>query len=156
VRPRRSRRSRFIVTASVPATKQIAALRGEKSDALEAAVADLSAEGCKQAGTRMLGRDGEWSRYCERRGYETQRIITTVILPGDSNDEFAALSDEERAVVLVLEVGNHDDEAFYRNLSRVYDISETGVRRGDQPACCGDDGWPSVGQIRSKRASAMG
>lgn len=61
--------------------------------------------------------------------YATWRLITT----------FGA------GLVVIVAIGRHDDESFYKRLSQDLDMTPVGQRRDQKPSCCSHDGWPTLG-----------
>ena len=146
-RRRAPRRPQFIVRTTESAHRAAARLRGDERDSFERAVADLAAVGCRQGGYRLLGDDGGWSRYCCRRGYGELRFVLTFVPSGGDGGDFDHLADDERDVVIIVALGHHDDSRFYSELSKQLGVAAVGQRREDKPACCGERGWPSVGEL---------
>ena len=93
----------------------------------------LRARGCRAGGYRLLDDDGEPSAYCGVHIYRDWRLIATF---------------EDRDVILVA-LGQHDGPGFYRELAAELGTGAVGQRRSAKPACCGAQGWPSVGVSRS-------
>jgi hypothetical protein len=75
--------------------------------------------------------DGGYSGFCCKRLVDDWRVITTF----------------EPGVAIVVAVGRHDSRAFYVELSKTLAIGAAGQGRKEKPACCGEDGWPSVGLV---------
>lgn len=124
---------RFRLVATEPAKRTIDALSGAARSRYERHANELRFRGCHAAGYRLLGHDGNYSEYCCLHLYGTWRLITTF--------------DSKRAIVVA--IGQHDDQRFYRSLSDGLDISPVGQRRAQKPDCCAKDGWPALGAIRS-------
>jgi hypothetical protein len=126
----------FAVRATPVATAAIEALRGRARKSYEAFEGELRKQGCKVAGYRLLGAEtGGYSEYCCKRLVDDWRAILTF----------------EPGVAIVVAVGRHDDRAFYADLAKMLDIGPIGQRREEKPACCGEDGWPSVGSTPAER-----
>lgn len=53
-------------------------------------------------------------------------------------------------MAIVVALGRHDDRTFYVDLAKTLEIGEVGQQRGEKPACCGENGWPSIGPAPSK------
>lgn len=124
---------RFRLVATEPAKRTIDNLSGAAEARYERHANELRSRGCRAAGYRLLGGDGNYSEYCCLHLYRTWRLITTF--------------DSKR--VIIVAVGQHDDQGFYRSLSANLDISPVGRRREQKPDCCGEDGWPTLGTFRS-------
>lgn len=123
----------FTVQATRAATTVIDGLRGKARKSYEAFEGELRMQGCKVAGYRLLGSDGEHSEYCCKRLVEDWRVIVTF----------------EPGVAVVVALGRHDDRAFYAGVAETLEISATGRRRQEKPDCCGVDGWPGIGPTPS-------
>ena len=140
--------SRFIVRTVEEVNSAIANLPGRERDTFQQVVAELAANGCQAGGYRLLGANGDWSRFCCRHGYATQRIVLTFLEVADSQSSYSRFADRKRSVVIVGAVGRHDDERFYSGRAEL-GIGAVGRRRDWKPDCCGSDGWPSVGEPRA-------
>jgi plasmid maintenance system killer protein len=114
-------------------------LRGRSATKFEALQAALKAEACKAGGYRLLARDGEWSEFCCIHLDREWRVILTFDAGGTQ----------------IVHVGRHDGPEFYASLSSQYDIDDAGQKRDQKPACCGDDGWPSVGLSRLEKRGSI-
>jgi hypothetical protein len=97
---------------------------------------ELKAQGCRAGGYRLLGGDGNWSPYCCKHLHGQWRVISTF----------------EPGSVWIIAVGQHDGPQFYKRLSEDLAISGAGRARDQKPACCGDEGWPTIGATRATRA----
>jgi hypothetical protein len=116
--------------ATPAAAAAIDRLRGRARKSYAAFEAELRKQGCRVAGYRLLGADhGGYSELCCRRLVDDWRAITTF----------------EPGVAIVVAVGRHDSRAFYVELSQTLAIGAVGQGRQEKPACCGEDGWPSIG-----------
>lgn len=125
----------FEIEASAAAARVIARLKGDAAKRWLGLRQELVAQGCRAAGYRLLARDGGASEYCCKHLDRTWRVVATF----------------EPSVVVVVAVGRHDGPAFYAALSKHYEIREIGQRRDNRPACCGEDGWPTLGTTRASR-----
>ena len=126
----------FAVRATPAAAAAIDGLRGAARKRYESFEGELRKQGCKVAGYRLLGaEEGEHSEFCCKRLIADWRVIATF----------------EPGVAIVVAIGRHDDHAFYADLATALEIGAVGQRREEKPACCGKDGWPSVGSIPGKR-----
>jgi hypothetical protein len=127
----------FAVQATPSAMAAIESLRGTARKSYEAFEAELRKQGCKVAGYRLLGPgEGGYSEYCCKRLVDDWRVIATF----------------EPGTAIIVAVGRHDDSAFYADLAKTYEIGPIGQRREEKPACCGEDGWPSVGSTPVERS----
>lgn len=126
-------RYRLRITPDAQAVR--ATLRGDSVDAFEKLRTALKAQACKAAGYRLLARDGTWSEYCCVHLDRDWRVILTFDDDGGQ----------------IVHIGRHDGPEFYASLATDYDIRDTGQRREQKPACCGDEGWPSVGLSRAEK-----
>jgi hypothetical protein len=126
----------FAVRATPAAVAAIERLRGTARRSYGAFEAELRKQGCRVAGYRLLGaEDGGYSEFCCKRLVDDWRAITTF----------------EPGVAIVAAVGRHDGRAFYAELSKTLAIGAAGQGRKEKPACCGEDGWPSVGSALGGR-----
>jgi hypothetical protein len=126
----------FAIRATPAAAAAIDALRGTARRQYEAFERELRRQGCKAAGYRLLAPDsGDHSEYCCKRLVDDWRVITTF----------------EPGIAIVVAVGRHHDRAFYVDLAKTLEIGAIGQRREEKPACCGEEGWPSVGPTPSER-----
>lgn len=130
----------FQLRATPSAAKAIEDLRGSARKAYEKLKPELQAQGCKAAGYRLLAADsppGEpiYSEFCCKPLLGKWRVITAF----------------EEDVVWIVAVGEHDGDAFYRDLGESLGISGVGQRREAKPACCGSDGWPALGANRGTK-----
>lgn len=126
----------FTVRATPAAMAAIDRLRGTARRSYGAFEAELRKEGCKVAGYRLLGaEDGAYSEFCCKRLVNDWRAITTF----------------ESGAAIVVAVGRHNSHAFYTELSKTLAISAAGQGRKEKPACCGENGWPSVGSAGGGR-----
>jgi hypothetical protein len=66
-------------------------------------------------------------------------------------DDWRVITTFEPGVAIVVAVGRHDSRAFYAELSKTLEIDAAGRGRKEKPACCGEDGWPSVGSAPGGR-----
>jgi hypothetical protein len=122
----------FAVRATPAAVAAIDRLRGTARRSYAAFEAELRKRGCRVAGYRLLGtEDGGYSEFCCKQLIDDWRAITTF----------------EPGVAIVVAVGRHDSRAFYAELSKTLAIGAAGQGRKEKPACCGEDGWPSVGSM---------
>jgi hypothetical protein len=96
---------------------------------------ELTTQGCKAAGYRLLAPTGEPSEFCCKHLAGLWRVVTTF----------------EPGVVWIVAVGQHDGPVFYRNLAKDYEIGAIGQRREHRSGCFGDDGWPSLGEAGARR-----
>lgn len=103
---------------------KIGELRGKERASYEAAKANLEAQGCRQAGYRLLAADGGPSEYCCKHLHGLLRLVT----------EFEAKD------VIVVAIGHHDGD-FYRDLADKFGTSAVGQRRDEKPPCCRAEGW---------------
>lgn len=127
----------FAVQATPAAVAAIERLRGRARKSYEAFEAELRKQGCRVAGYRLLGADdGGYSEFCCKRLVDDWRAITTF----------------EPGVAIVVAVGRHDSRAFYAELSKTLEIGAAGQGRKEKPACCGENGWPSVGSAPRGRS----
>ncbi len=78
---------------------------------------------------------GRWSLYCSRVICANWRVVTTY-RPGE---------------VIVVGIGRHEGAALYAELANEIGTSAVGVRRDEKPECCGQDGWPTLGEPRRER-----
>lgn len=126
----------FAVRATPAAAAAIEELRGTARKSYDAFERELRKQGCKVAGYRLLAPDGDgYSEHCCKRLVEDWRVITTF----------------EPGVAIVIALGRHDDRAFYADLAKTLEIGTVGQRREEKPACCGEDGWPSIGSTPRER-----
>jgi hypothetical protein len=125
----------FAVRVTPAAAAAIEALRGTARKSYDAFERELRKQGCKVAGYRLLGAEGGYSEHCCKALVEDWRAITTF----------------EPGVAILVTLGRHDDRTFYADLAKTLEISAVGQRREEKPACCGEDGWPSVGPTLSER-----
>jgi|ERR1019366_10240573 hypothetical protein len=126
----------FAVRATPSAAAAIQALRGKTRKSYEAFERELRSGGCKVAGYRLLAPDrGGHSDFCCKALAENWRAITT-FKPG---------------VAIVAAVGRHAEQAFYADLAKTLEIDAVGQRRQKKPGCCGERGWPSVGEAPKER-----
>jgi hypothetical protein len=126
----------FALRVTPAAAAAIEGLRGTPRKSYDAFESELRKQGCKVAGYRLLGaEEGRYSEHCCKRLVEDWRAITTF----------------EPGVAIVVTLGRHDDRAFYADLAKTLEIGAVGQRREEKPACCGEDGWPSVGLTPSER-----
>lgn len=126
----------FAVRATPAATAAIEGLRGKARKSYDAFERELRKQGCKVGGYRLLGAEkGSYSEYCCKRLVADWRAIITF----------------EPGAAVIVALGRHDDRAFYADLATALEIGAVGQRREEKPACCGKDGWPSVGPIPSER-----
>jgi len=126
----------FAVRATPAAVAAIERLRGTARRSYGAFEAELRKQGCRVAGYRLLGaEDGGYSEFCCKRLVDDWRAITTF----------------EPDLAIVVAVGRHDSRAFYAELSKTLEIGAAGQGRKEKPACCGEDGWPSVGSVPGGR-----
>lgn len=107
-------------------------LRGKPAQDWDRLKPELKAQGCRAGGYRLLGRDGSWSSYCCKHLHGQWRVISTF----------------EPGIVWVIAVGEHDGPQFYRLLSNDLGILGVGRGREQKPACCDDDGWPTIGSSK--------
>jgi hypothetical protein len=122
--------------ATPAAAAAIDRLRGKARKSYGAFEAELRKQGCRVAGYRLLGiEDGGYSEFCCKQLIDDWRAITTF----------------EPDVAIVVAVGRHDSRAFYAELSKTLEIGAAGQGREEKPACCGEDGWPSVGSALGGR-----
>lgn len=122
--------------ATPAAVAAIDRLRARARKSYAAFEAELRKQGCGVAGYRLLGpEDGGYSEFCCKRLVDDWRAITTF----------------EPGVAIVVAVGRHDSRAFYAELSKTLEIDAVGQGRKEKPACCGEDGWPSVGSALGGR-----
>ncbi|HET7588949.1 MAG TPA: hypothetical protein VFK14_02015 [Solirubrobacterales bacterium] len=122
----------FTLRATPAAAGAIDRLRGRARKSYAAFEAELRTQGCVVAGYRLLGaEDGGYSEFCCKRLVDDWRVITTF----------------EPGVAIVVAVGRHDSRAFYAELSQTFAIGAVGQGRKEKPACCGEDGWPSIGSV---------
>jgi hypothetical protein len=128
---------KFTIEATRAVAAAIDGLRGRARKSYEAFEGELRKQGCKVGGYRLLGHDGELSEYCCKRLAENWRAITTF----------------EPGAVIIVAINRHDDRAFYADLAKTLEIGATGQRRLEKPACCGADGWPSIGPTPADRRS---
>jgi hypothetical protein len=120
----------FTLQATPAAVAAIDGLRGRVRKSYAAFEAELRKQGCRVAGYRLLGaEDGGYSEFCCKRLVDDWRVITTF----------------EPGIAVVVAVGRHDSRAFYAELSKTFAVGAVGQERKEKPACCGEDGWPSVG-----------
>jgi hypothetical protein len=120
----------FTLRATPTAAAVIERLRGTARRSYAAFETELRKQGCGVAGYRLLGgEDGGYSEFCCKRLVDDWRVITTF----------------EPGIAIVVAVGRHDSRAFYVELSKTLAIGAAGQGRKEKPACCGEDGWPSVG-----------
>lgn len=119
------------------ADKAVRGLRGKPAAAWIRVEAELKAQGCRAAGYRLLGSDGNWSPYCCKHLYGRWRVITTF----------------EPGIATVTAVGEHDGPGFYTQLSHELGISGVGRGREQKPDCCGPDGWPTTGNLAGRHIS---
>lgn len=130
----------FTLRATQAAGAAIDRLRGRARKSYAAFEAELRKQGCGVAGYRLLGaEDGGYSEFCCKRLVDDWRVITTF----------------EPGVAIVVAVGRHDSRAFYAELSQTFAIGAVGQGREEKPACCGEDGWPSVGSVSSERTGRL-
>jgi hypothetical protein len=126
----------FAVRATPAAVAAIDRLRGTARRSYGAFEAELRKQGCRVAGYRLLGaEDGGYSEFCCKRLVDDWRAITTF----------------EPGIAVVVAVGRHDSRTFYAELSKTLEIGAAGQGRKEKPACCGEDGWPSVGSAPDGR-----
>jgi hypothetical protein len=126
----------FAVRATPAAVAAIERLRGTARRSYGAFEAELRKQGCRVAGYRLMGaEDGDYSEFCCKRLVDDWRAITTF----------------EPGIAIVVAVGRHDSRAFYAELSKTLAIGAAGQGRKEKPACCGEDGWPSVGSAPGGR-----
>jgi hypothetical protein len=122
----------FTLQATPAAAAAIDGLRGRARKSYAAFEAELRKQGCGVAGYRLLGaEDGGYSEFCCKRLVDDWRVIITF----------------EPRVAIVVAVGRHDSRAFYVEISKTLAIGAAGQGRKEKPACCGEDGWPSVGSV---------
>jgi hypothetical protein len=127
--------NRFRVRATPSANDVIGGLRSRARQDYANLELELKTQGCKAAGYRLLASSGEPSEVCCKHLAGLWRVVTTF----------------EPGVVWVVAVGQHDGPVFYRNLAKDYEIGAIGQRREHRPGCCGDDGWPSLGETAARR-----
>lgn len=128
----------FAVRATPAAAAAIERLRGTARRSYAAFETELRKQGCRVAGYRLLGADdGGYSEFCCKRLVDDWRAITTF----------------EPGVAIVVAVGRHDSRAFYAELSKTLEIGAAGQGRKEKPACCGENGWPSVGSATRGRSA---
>jgi hypothetical protein len=126
----------FAVRATPAAASAVDGLRGKARKRYDAFERELRKQGCKVAGYRLLALAGDgYSEHCCKRLVENWRVITTF----------------EPGVAIIVAVGRHEERGFYLSLAKTLEIAGVGQGRGDKPACCGEDGWPSVGKARGER-----
>jgi hypothetical protein len=126
----------FAVQATPAAAAAIAALRGKARKRYKAFEYELRHGGCKVAGYRLVAPGGAGpSGYCCKPLVENWRVIIT-FRPG---------------VAMIAAVGRHDEPGFYAELAKTLAISAIGQGREHKPACCGEAGWPSLGEVWGKR-----
>jgi hypothetical protein len=129
-------RDRFKIQATPAADRAIRDLRGTTAKRYAQLENELRAQGCAAAGYRLLAPErGDFSPYCCKHLDRRWRVVTT-FAPG---------------VARIVAVGEHDGQAFYSGLASALEINPVGTQREAKPACCGDNGWPSVG-ASSKRS----
>jgi hypothetical protein len=130
----------FTLRATPAAAAAIDRLRGRARKSYAAYEAELRKQGCRVAGYRLLGaEDGGYSEFCCKRLVDDWRVITSF----------------EPSVTIVVALGRHDSRTFYADLSQTFAIGAVGQGREEKPACCGEDGWPSVGSVLSERTGRL-
>lgn len=117
-----------VVAANHDVSVAIGKLRGRERTSFDAVKSHLEAQGCRQAGYRLLDANGEPSGYCSKHLYGSLRLITTF----------------ETTQVIVVALGHHDGDSFYRELAQSMGTSAVGQKRDEKPPCCGSEGWLEV------------
>lgn len=114
--------SGFDIRATPSADRAIRGLRGRTTKRYAQCEEELRAQGCKAGGYRLLGPElGTFSSYCCRHLDGRWRVIATF----------------DRDEVLIVAVGEHDGEVFYRQLASDLGVGSVGARREQKPPCCG-------------------
>lgn len=130
----------FTLRATPAAVAVIDGLRGRARKSYAAFEAELRKQGCRVAGYRLLGaEDGGYSEFCCKQLADDWRAITT-FKPG---------------IAIVVAVGRHDSRAFYAELSKTFAVGAVGQARKEKPACCGEDGCPSIGSVPGERKARL-
>jgi hypothetical protein len=130
----------FTLRATPAAVAAIDRLPGRARKSYAVFEAELRKQGCGVARYRLLGaEDGGYSDFCCKRLVDDWRAITTF----------------EPGVAIFVAVGRHDSRAFYVELSKTLAIGAAGQGRKEKPACCDEDGWPSVGSVPGERTGQL-
>jgi hypothetical protein len=120
---------KYELVATLPVIDALARMEGAPRRQYGRHEEALRAQGCAAAGYRLLATDGGFAPYCCLHLWGSWRLITTF---------------EARRVILVA-LGRHDGGQFYRRLAEELGTRAVGQRRAQKPACCGPEGWPTLG-----------